>query len=548
MNSNSINTAHLSVALHGDTYRILIATVLLTGAAVSSAAVVVKTIFAVLAICVLLWNKGTFSHTPASLLSICLAASIGIITVCSKSSFLYPFNDWVDANCFFTVGKGMMNGLVVYRDLLEQKGPVLYFIHGLAWLVSNDTFIGIYLVEIWAAAFFLFYSYRSIRLFVDSEWSVVLIPIYAVIIYTSKSFCHGDSVEELTLPFLAYAMYIGIDSIRNKRNITTREFCIIGATSGLIFWSKFTLIGFYVGWYLFPAVRYIRNGRWKELLFSAVAVFSGVVAVTVPFLVYFGINSAISDWLTVYLYNNLFLYSSVATQSGILPEWLMNILRGIWSVLRNDPLIPVMSLIGFLYFWRRRAEIALFVAVTAAFTVSFTYMGGRFSPYYAFIVNLFLPCGFLPVLEIFKTRNTRKTPLAFRKRFLTGIIVLCIVISYLLTPNRYLLGVNKDELPQFKFGNIIGTDGSATLLNYGFLDGGFHTVTNTLPNCKVFCKLNISPEQMQEAQDLYVKQGRCDYIITRNQLLDSANYKCISVCHYFFENADYTYYLYQLQH
>ena len=47
------------------------------------------------------------------------------ITVCSKSSFLYPLNDWVDVNCFFTVGRGMLHGLVPYRDLYEQKGDLL---------------------------------------------------------------------------------------------------------------------------------------------------------------------------------------------------------------------------------------------------------------------------------------------------------------------------------------------------------------------------------------------------------------------------------------
>ena len=46
---------------------------------------------------------------------------------CTKNSWLYSFNDWVDGNAFFTMGKGMVNGLVPYKDLFEQKGPLLYF-------------------------------------------------------------------------------------------------------------------------------------------------------------------------------------------------------------------------------------------------------------------------------------------------------------------------------------------------------------------------------------------------------------------------------------
>ena len=70
----------------------------------------------------------------------CFFLSILFLLICTKSSPLYPFNDWVDSNAFFTMGKGMINGKVLYRDLFEQKGPLLYFIHGLSYLISNKTF------------------------------------------------------------------------------------------------------------------------------------------------------------------------------------------------------------------------------------------------------------------------------------------------------------------------------------------------------------------------------------------------------------------------
>lgn len=58
-----------------------------------------------------------------------LLAAGAALAVCSKSSFLYPLNDWVDVNCFFTVGRGMLHGLVPYRDLYEQKGT--YYLYRL---------------------------------------------------------------------------------------------------------------------------------------------------------------------------------------------------------------------------------------------------------------------------------------------------------------------------------------------------------------------------------------------------------------------------------
>ena len=50
------------------------------------------------------------------LLSLCFAAAFCIIAVMSTCSFLYPTNTWGDAQCFYTVGKSIAHGKVLYRD------------------------------------------------------------------------------------------------------------------------------------------------------------------------------------------------------------------------------------------------------------------------------------------------------------------------------------------------------------------------------------------------------------------------------------------------
>lgn len=70
------------------------------------------------------------------------------LLICTKSSPLYSLNDWVDSNAFFTMGKGIINGKIPYKDLFEQKGPLLYFIHGISYIISNKTFIGVFILEV----------------------------------------------------------------------------------------------------------------------------------------------------------------------------------------------------------------------------------------------------------------------------------------------------------------------------------------------------------------------------------------------------------------
>ena len=61
---------------------------------------------------------------------------------------MYPFNGWDDFNSFYTVGSGWANGLIPYKDLFEQKGPLLYLIFMIGYLMSPYKFIGVFGIEV----------------------------------------------------------------------------------------------------------------------------------------------------------------------------------------------------------------------------------------------------------------------------------------------------------------------------------------------------------------------------------------------------------------
>ena len=541
-----MNNKLISRFAHWEPARILVASLLLAATVITGLPMAIKLFCVALAMFVLLVTKcRQEEYTEIQIFGVCFAVAMGVISICSKSSFLYPLNDWVDANCFFTVGKSMMNGIVPYRDILEQKGPFLYFIHGLAWLISNDSFIGVYLFEVLAATFFLYYVHRSFRLFLNSSWTVFLIPVSAAAVYTCDAFRHGDSVEELVLPFLAYALWLGMDAISNNRDITRKEYFIVGLTSGLIFWSKFTVVGFYLGWYLFPAVKYIRKRQWKSLGQSVLYILLGVAAATLPFVIYFGIHGAISDWLTVYLYDNLFVYTKSTEQQLTLFKLVKNIGYGVSETIRRNPLIAFLSLFGLQFFLVRNITVCCYFLVTAAFMLFFAFVGGVYYPYYSFSFNLFLPFGLLPVLSFLMVLYDQCERWQPKRRYLLPLIAILLVVCLHTTSNKYLLGTPKEEMPQYQFASIIGEDRSATLLNYGFLDGGFYTTSNIVPNCKVFCLLNISARELLEIQNDYIEQGAVDYIVTRGSEITDSKYERVAVSEFYYRDELYWYFLYQ---
>ncbi len=480
-----------------------------------------------------------------------IATAIITITICSKSSPLYPFNDWVDSNCFLTVGKSMLHGLVPYRDLFEQKGLILYSLHTLAALLSETSFIGVYLLEILACAFFLLFSLKLIRLY-RKDCTILLIAVEAVIVYTAASFCHGDSAEEFCLPLIVYGLYVGLKAFRYQEDISAREGFLIGATSACVLWIKYTMLGFYLGWIVVPAFLLISKKRIGKLLQLCVTILAGVLVVTLPVLVYMMMNNALYDMWTVYFYDNIFCYAQTeGVSNGVLYAILSRMsifLNGFMNFWLFNALVLLLILLSIYALSRDmdkyKKDFAFYLFVFLGLFLG-VYVGGTAYKYYSLIFGSLVPLGLLAVFSLVenKIRLPRPRVKIGKQRLIYGC---CICLMLLLNQNAYLMFADSAEMPQFKFAEIIAQKEDATLLNYGFLDGGFYTVSGIVPNCRYFCKVNMGKKEMLEEQERYLEEGLVDFIVTRDTELDYENYMCVAEASYYFEGSDCTYYLYQL--
>lgn len=454
-----------------------------------------------------------------------------IITICSKSSPLYPLNDWVDANCFFTVGKSMLHGKVLYRDIVEQKGFYLYVIHALAYLMSHTSFFGVYLLEIASAFAFLVYAYKIALLFCSDADVLYLIPVLAALIYGTYAFAHGDSAEEFCLPLLTYALWVGIKALRNGETPKKGEFFIIGVTSGCVLWIKYTMLGFYLGWFIVPACLMIRKHAWKKLGTSIAAIALGVCAATLPVIVYFAANGALHDLWEIYFYDNIFIYSQ---GHGIKHSILENIIRESLRAIRDNRAISIMIFLGLFWFGTMKKG-AVFAQVLCSMvcTAALVYCGNESILYYTFIFSAFVPV-VLPMMEALSAYGFHKQLHNKRLVFTASGVILAIILNN----NAYMLRLSEADLPQFAFMKYVDQVENPTLLNYGSLDLGFYTVYDIVPHCKYFCKLNIQLDEMIESQNDYLEQGISDFVVTIGRKIESELYECVAETEYLYENRD----------
>ncbi|MDD3214129.1 MAG: hypothetical protein PHY64_10665, partial [Eubacteriales bacterium] len=464
----------------------------------------------------------------------CLLVAAVCLAICSKSSFLYPINDWTDANAYFSCGKGMLNGRVMYRDLYEHKGPLLYALHMVCALISYTDFTGEFIMEILSVGMFLLAAYRIMKLYTANNPALFWLPVLAAVVLSSLSFQQGDSAEELCMPMLAWSLYGVLQWARQNAPVrmSTGKLLLHGFLCGCVLWIKFTMLGFYAAWILGLMIYHFtrRNGK---AAFTAMGWFAaGVALATLPWLVYFGLNGAIGPWLKTYLYDNIFLYQDGESLGAAARIKAMLHSALDWFAANWAYAVPMaLSLVWFTF--QKKPDSSRsdggkcyitavekgFVWALAALLALGVFIGGKSYLYYGLILAAFSPLAVLPLVRwTERWIDGRRTLAAALAAAVTlGAGGLCLAAS----PNAPDLLKPREDTMQYRFAAIINQTPDATLLNYGFMDAGFYTACGIAPTVKYFHQTNVHLQEMLDEQVRYIDEGVTDYVVTRGRQPDT---------------------------
>lgn len=470
-----------------------------------------------------------------------------MITLNSECSPIYPFNDWDDVNTIFTVGKSIIKGYVPYRDLYEQKGPLTYFLQVPAALISYTSFIGLWYIEIICAFFFLYFSYKIAELYVAQK-AVFIIPFLSLLTYSSASFHLGGAAEEYCLPLLAYALYIGCKSMEKNQLPSNKEFFLIGITSACVFWIKYSLVGFYLGWFLFFVIIAVKKEQCISLFHGLLFITAGVIFLTMPILIYFIVNKALSYLWQVYFYNNLFLYPNKT--NGIL-----SIIHDGFSnffICNTYCFITILFVLS-QFLWCHYKQRFIFFCLTFTGLFFTIYSGGRFHTYYSLIFNIYAVFGlsclalFVSYLPQLETKIT-----AFKDSFVAVLFYACAVWMCMISLNMFYLRHEKEDLMQYKMASILEEKGteSPTVVTWDYGETGVNTVMGLIPDIRYFCfYANAKNTENRDVLKKCFEEQCADVILINNAHEDSypefENYEHMGTIEGTF-NRSYRYYHYYM--
>ncbi len=246
-----------------------------------------------------------------SVLIILLLSAGTILSFSSTTSPLYPNNYGVDSAFFRFVGLMIRRGKTLYREIWDNKGPVLFFLQAIGTLkgVKNADVTLTFLMQIAGLFLTLVYLFHA-KLAADSRKMVHFFSLLPMICGTAI-FCiwmeGGNLCEELSMPMIACSLYLLVKYAANVENhpLHPRIYAFIhGISLALVFFIRPNNAVTICAGAAAAAVYLIHRRKWKNLLENILFGLLGVAVISIPIFVYFLVKHAFGDLLySTFLYN-----------------------------------------------------------------------------------------------------------------------------------------------------------------------------------------------------------------------------------------------------
>lgn len=316
------------------------------------------------------------------LLSSLVVASLYVLLLSNAGSPLFPYMH-VDNSIWAVIGRGITEGRVPYLDLYDHKGPLLFFMYGLGFFISDGK-LGLYIVEVLVATCILASSFCIARLFLNPRNS--LFAMFAVLLWYWGTMQGGAGCEEFSLPFVMIPMYLILKYF--MRGGDARIFpCwlsfLIGFCGGTLVMIRMNNAAILCAMAIVLLLFRFRQVSLVAMLVSLGQMTLGLMLAILPFYAYFLYHGAV-DYFILGCFIHNFIYAAHGSASWAASDWL----HYCWRILPA----PVLLLLVWRE-WRldQIPRMLLFLIWSGTLLVCFLHIGGRsYYHYYQTFTPVFL--------------------------------------------------------------------------------------------------------------------------------------------------------------
>jgi len=399
-----------------------------------------------------------------------------------------------------------MRGLIPYVDFTDSKGPLLWLIYGIGYLISNRDYFGVLIITcIWYAAIGYYIFKLSFLYLQDIKKSLICVVIMPFFIF-NKWFHDEIRAEDFCLLFILLSLY-SIASIQEVVALDERKvrnaFTVLGVSFASLLLIKFNYAVMQGIMLIYPT--YLVGKKEQKYLKLLLTWFlAGVAIICLPFILLFLIQGNLQAFMMEYFFKTLSTVSYGSPVTSYIADW-------IYLLLSPSRLSMFMGVLVFCWLFGQQFSKTSWFPIYG-FMVFFS-----LTIYHAFLQHYFICCSFFIIFGVIyvvsKVGNVNRLQLA-GVSCSTFILVsgINLMSNTSMAWNESLSWVQSEKKIRFnRIAREISKSNRPYIIFIG-MEHGEGVLADALPGCKYYATQNGASKEMLNSQRQSILEGRSDYL------------------------------------
>ena len=298
-----------------------------------------------------------------------LILGLSILLMFMSSSRLKNIGLFWDAAVYLNVGRNILNGKILYKEIVDNKGPILYFINAFGLELGGQ--LGVCIVEFLFIFISLLFMYKCIKLINNKKIEQIVI-LFTSITFLGKFFTYGLSCEEYALTFSIICLYECLKHYKNGY-FTNKQCILIGILCALSFFIRPNLITLFMGFGFGIGIKLIIEKKYKDLFKYIIFSLIGFGIISIFIFLYLFKNNCTNEFL-----ENVFLLNMTLNKCGFLNSLIMII-----KLMPITFIVIIMNLLSSLYELITKKDIKhLGIIFCIIITILFNCISATIYPHY----------------------------------------------------------------------------------------------------------------------------------------------------------------------
>lgn len=218
-----------------------------------------------------------------------IVLTFGIFAIVLLTFQSNPFSKimpYHDSSMFMYFGKGIQQGFIPYVNMLDHKGPILFFINFIASIISPIFFHhGLFVIETCFLLVSFCYLYKISKIIVNNDY-VFICSLFFICPLIITTFGYGNYSEEYAFTFIIITLYLVTKLFYLNEQLTKTNYFMIGFLGALTFFIRPNMIMLWVTLCVALVLVGLYSKEFKKLFEQAIYIFFGGISVTAIISIY----------------------------------------------------------------------------------------------------------------------------------------------------------------------------------------------------------------------------------------------------------------------